>query len=173
MKIELNIEAGQLGETVIDIFKNLTKKQKETIALEVLKEWLKEPSLFENPNFEKLLIEEYREGKRRPTWGILNKDSTDSEIQNNSSFKTDLRDFKTSKQAMVLNFKDEVVNFYKNTICSEIEKDPNIQRIKDEAYAELIKCYPDIIKQAFINIYTSNLSNLEYKLKNELRIGGL
>jgi SOS response regulatory protein OraA/RecX len=40
MEIKLNIETSQLGDTVVDLFKNLSDEKKEELASEVIKQYL-------------------------------------------------------------------------------------------------------------------------------------
>jgi len=40
MEVKLNIESNQIGETVIDLFKNLSPEKKEELATEVVKSYL-------------------------------------------------------------------------------------------------------------------------------------
>ena len=43
MEIKLNIEASQMGETVVDLFNSISAKEKKTIAKQIMKSWLEEP----------------------------------------------------------------------------------------------------------------------------------
>lgn len=40
MEVKINIEAEQIGETVIDLFKNLSEEKKEELAKDVVKSYL-------------------------------------------------------------------------------------------------------------------------------------
>jgi hypothetical protein len=40
MQVTINIDANQIGETVVDLFKNLSQEKKEELAKEVVKKYL-------------------------------------------------------------------------------------------------------------------------------------
>jgi molybdopterin converting factor small subunit len=42
MEVKINIESNQIGETVVDLFKNLSEEKKEELASEVVKNYLNE-----------------------------------------------------------------------------------------------------------------------------------
>jgi hypothetical protein len=168
MKIELNIEPSQIGETVIDVFKTLTPEDKKEMAIQIMREWLKEPSLFESCNFEQQLIHEYRTGIRKPnsTYDKFDENTPESTIRNDYYFKKSVEEYKTSKQGLVEATKREMLVYYNEEIAKELKLDVTINKIKEETYKELTANFPRIITEVLIMAFSSNLANMQHQIQD-------
>ena len=163
MQVTLNIEPGMLGETVIDLFQNLSKKKKEELALTILREWLVSPELFETPNHEAILIEEFRTGKRQPSWSSTkyNKDTPAEEIQRDYKYKELLEEYQTSKQVMAEKIKKEIIEYYTKHLAEEIKKSPEIIKLRDDLYNTMVEQFPSIMYDTMVRVLVSNLSMMQ------------
>jgi len=168
MKVELNIESSQLGETVIDLFKNLTPEEKQNVASQVLKEWLKEPSLFETCNYEQQLIEDFRTGKiKSSSYNTkYDKDTSIQAIRDDYEFKKRVENYRTSKQGLIESTKFEILDYYKKSIAEEIKKDEMVNKIKEETYKQLVLEFPKIITQVLVLVFANNLSTVQYQIQD-------
>lgn len=168
MEVKINIESGQIGDTVIDLFKNLSDDKKEELALTILKEWLQSPEFFETKNKEQLVIEEFKSGKRSSysSWDKYNADTTDDVIKRDYNYQKALNEYRTSKQILVEDIKNEIVNYYKKYISDELINNEKIQKIKQETFDEIQKQFPQIIMQTMMNVFSSNLISLQSQISN-------
>lgn len=167
MEVKINIESNQIGDTVIDLFKNLTPEKKEDLALQVLKEWLVDPSFLEVRNKETLLIEEYREGKRSFGYGHkkVTPETTDNEIRNDYDFKKELENYKNSKQILIEDLKKEVIDYYKKYIADELKQNETVNKAKEETLQEITKLFPSIISQVLIQVLSDELGLLKNQIQ--------
>jgi hypothetical protein len=163
MEVKIQIESGQIGDTVIDLFKNLKPEKKEELALSILKEWLQNPEFFETKNKEQLVIEEFRKGIRKPRYSYKNFDENtpEYEIKNNSDFQDAINNYKTSKQILVEDIKNEIIKYYKEYLTKELKENESINKIKEETFKEIAQMFPTIIAQTLINVFSTNLLNMQ------------
>lgn len=178
MEVKINIESGQIGDTVIDLFKGLSAEKKEELALGIMKEWLQSPEFFETKNREQLVIEEFKSGKRLPSssWDKYDVETPDDKIKRDYNYEKALREYKTSKQILVEDIKNEVVSYYKKQITEKLKSSELIQKIKQDTFDEITKQFPQIINQTMINVFTQNLYELQGKISqsynsSEMAIG--
>lgn len=150
MQIIMNIDAGQLGETVLDVFKSLTPEQKNTLAVQVLQEWLKDPVPYEAPGMDKQAIAYAR---NQSNW---DRDRPDEFFRGTGAYKQYLAD-NNSKKAMVVAVQQEVIRAYQNTVKELVQTDPQIQTMK-EAVVEVVKdAFPRMVHEAMVLWCASNL----------------
>jgi hypothetical protein len=172
MNVQLTIEANQMGETVIDLFKNLPAEKKEELALEVLKEWFKEPVQIETLNYEHVLLEKFREGELKPLYGYNVNDTklyTVEQLKNDYRWKEEIEKYKNSKQYMIEEIRKEIVAYYKKSIKVQIETDPIIAQIKEATYEIIRDSFPDLIKEVMIQVFAANIQNLSHKIQETAR----
>ena len=168
MEVKINIEASQIGSTVIALFKNLSNEKKEELALSVMKEWLQSPEFFETKNKEQLLVEEFRNGIRQPFWSSnkYNEETSEHIIKSDENYKRALKSYKTSKQILVEDIKNEIVSYYKKYITEQIADHELINKIKEETYKEIASMFPAIITEVMISVFSNNLANLQYQIQD-------
>lgn len=171
MEVKINIEAGQIGDTVIDLFKNIPSEKKEELALSILKEWLQSPEFFETKNKEQLLVDEFRNGSRKSHWSSTKYDENTPEhtIKSDYAFQEAIKTYKTSKQILVEDVKNEIISYYKKYITEQIANHELINQIKEETYKEIASRFPEIITQIMISVFSSNLSQLSYQIQDASR----
>lgn len=163
MEVKINIETGQLGDTVIELFKNLTQEKKEELALQILKEWLQSPESFETRAKEEVLIEEFRSGKRKPQWGSdkFDYETPELRIKNDTAYQNALKEYKNSKQIMMEEIKNEIVNYYKNFIEVELKQNEIINKVMQDTINEITNTFPEIINKVLIDSFAQNLVSLK------------
>jgi hypothetical protein len=171
MEVKLTIDAGQLGDTVIDLFKNLSPEKKEQLTLDIMREWLKSPEFIETKNMEQLVIDEFRNGKRKP-WGSYEKyDNTTPEkiIRADYKFKEAVEQYRTSKQIMVEELKQEIIKYYKKELSNQIKESDLINKGLNELYPELIKIFPELVIKSLIEVFAMQLTNLQGSIQQSLQ----
>ena len=168
MEVKINIEAGQIGDTVIDLFKNIPSEKKEELALSSMKEWLQSPEFFETKNKEQLLIEEFRNGTRKSYWSSnkFDENTPEYQIKNDKNYEDAIKSYRTSKQILVEDIKNEIITYYKKYISEQITNHELINQIKEETYKEIAIMFPTIISQVMINVFSGNLTNLQYQIQD-------
>lgn len=170
MQVTLNIESGQLGETVIDLFKNLTAEKKEELALAVLREWLKDPEFIETRTRDAVLIDEFRTGKRQPSWSYnkYDQDTPEEKIRRDENFQNAMKQYKSSKALLIEDIKAEVVEYYKKHICAQLEQTDAINKARDEAMQIIKWEMPQIVNKALVNMFSQSLANMQSNLVDSL-----
>lgn len=167
MEVKIELEAGQIGDTVIDLFKSLSAEKKEELALTVLREWLISPEFLETENKKMLLLDEYKSGKYDRPYDKYST-MTDEQIMRNYDFTDKLKSYKNSKQIMVEDIKTEIISYYKKSIAEQLEKDEKVQALKEVMMEELAGQFPQIIinalTQTFANSLVSMKSNVDAAL---------
>ncbi len=162
MKIELNIEASQLGDTVIDVFKNLTKKEKKDLAEKVLLQWLSEPYDVERNIAATATIEKIkRVGDTIYVDGHKNPNSlTDDQIKSSREFKEQVGDFKSSRDIMIAEITEEAIKHYKEMIPEEIKNDKQLEKIMNETMKVIKTDFPKFVHDAMIAWFAHNMTSM-------------
>ena len=171
MQITINIEPGQMGETVLDIFQNLNSDEKRELAMQIMREWLQSPEFFETRNYEQIVIDEYRKGLIKPYSGRYERfyeDTPEEVIRMDYNFRKELEKYRTSKQDMVATIKEEITKYYKEQISSEIRHDQQIKKIKDDIIDDIKDNFPSIAQHAMVATIAAEFSNHSYNLGNAM-----
>jgi len=153
MKVELNIDASNIGETIIDMFTKLTEEQKETIALTVLSDWLKSPELIEKSALHREALE-YARPRR---W---NAELSEAKLMETSEYKYYLKDKPTTKTLMIHKITSEVIKYHEKAIGDMIRSDPEMDRIMKETMVTIKENFPKIVNDAMIAWFCSNMQTM-------------
>lgn len=154
MKVEMTIDASNIGETIVDMFQNLTTEQKESIALSVLEQWLKEPDEIHKTSLHRKAIEHARE---RNSWS---KEKPDSYFEQTGEYKDYLRKNPTPKEAMIRKITTEVIDYHSRKIGKMIQTDPEIQAIMQQTFETIKANFPKIVNDAMIAWFCSNMQTM-------------
>lgn len=149
MQVTLNIEAGQLGETVVDLFKSITPEQKKELAVQVITKWFEEPHGFERSTHESRLIREIQSGERNI--GYYNNEGkgwSEEKIRDSYQFKQLANTFVSSREMMVKEIITETVKYYKEKVDTLVLNDPQINNYFETVKEELIKKFPELSQTA-------------------------
>lgn len=166
MEVKINIEASQIGDTVIDLFKSLPKDKKEELTLEVLREWVKSPEFFETENYKQTLLDKFKNGNMQPSYYSTkyNKDTPDQTIIQDYNYKKYLEEYRTSKQIMVEEIKTEIIKYGRQFIKSELLDSETINKIKQESYDQIALEFPKIIYESLVIAFSGNLISLQNQI---------
>lgn len=163
MQVTINIDSTNVGETLLDLFKNLSSEKKEELALSVMKEWLQSPEFFEERNKEQIIIDEFKKGIRQPYYygSKYDENTPDETIMRDEKFKKALETYRNSKQIFVEDIKNEIVSYYKKYIKEQIIDNDRLNKIKEESYNEVAKQFPSIVIECMMLAFISNIKDLQ------------
>jgi hypothetical protein len=141
MQVTLNIESGQLGDTVVELFQSLTLEQRQEVARDVLREWLREPYDVERKAFEEQVR---REEDPNRHWNIRER----------------LANFRSTRETMVQEIIKQVIEYFQKTIAEEIQSDEQITKLRDELTAEVKSKFPDYVRNAVVSWFASHMESI-------------
>ncbi len=161
MEVTLKIEAAQLGETVVDLFKNLGEDQRKAIATDILIKWLNEPYNIEREAYAEGVLRDFRQSNIELYINYNRKraaDCTDKEIKDSSEYRDRIRNFKSSRELMIKEITTEVMTHFKTSIPELIKTDPKFEILRSVFYQFIVDNFPMMIKESFANYFTSQLN---------------
>lgn len=144
MKIELDVNSGDLAKSVNEIMSNLTPEQKLELAKQTMEKWLREPYDFERVARERDVIEGIR---AKDTYG---RKETEPQIRGGYEFSNSMRDWKSTKETMVSTITREIMEAYKAEVKKVVESDPKIAAMKDEVVAIIKSKFPQAVHDAMV-----------------------
>ena len=152
MQVTLNIEAGQMGDTVVDLFNNIPAEKREELALKVLEKWIEEPLSIERDAATERLIVKYR-GKT----GYDGKTMTDKEILSDYNFKNDLNKTKSSKEIMISEVSKKLSDFYEKEVKELVENSPLVNKVLEETLAKAKEDFPKLVQKAMTDWFSDHI----------------
>jgi len=167
MEVRLVIEPGQLGETVLELFTSLSPKAKRNLTLDIMREWLKDPSTIETAAKEAELLLKFKRGEISPDWSSRTYDmnTPDDRIRSDSKFKKLMDEFRHSKSYMIEAIKNEIVTYYKEEVNKQVAADDSLKEtmkvIKDVVMENLPAVMTQYMTSMFIDIMKGHSSTLE------------
>jgi len=162
LKVELNIDAGNIGETVIEMFQNLTTEQKEAISLKVLQDWLAEPDTIHRQALHTLAIAHARErGYYRS--------STEQELVKSDEYVKFMRDNATAKTRMIQEITRATIAHQKEVIERHIKTDPEMNRIMSATLETIKENFPKTVNDAMIAWFCGNMSTMANGVQQAMR----
>lgn len=163
MQVTLNIEAGQLGDTIVDLFKNLSEKQREALALNVMKKWVKEPMSVERSLFKEELLRKYR-GKT-DHYGTK-RHKTDDEIERDYNFTNELDRHKTSKELMIREVTDQLNKFFKDKVEEVVKDSERVNHALELALDQAKADFPILIQKAMTSWFAEHIHSIAANAAN-------
>ena len=163
MEVTLKIEAGQLGETVVDLFKNLSEDQKKEIATDILTKWLNEPYEIERNAYVEGIVSQLRQANVEIYTGFGRKkaiDCTDKEIKESSEYRQKAGGFKSSREVMIKEITNEVITYFKTSIQEQVKTDPQVEAFRGDVYQFIVDNFPMMIKESMVNFFSNHLSSI-------------
>lgn len=158
MQVTLNIDSANLGETVVDLFKNLTPEKKEALAADVLQRWFNEPYDVEHKAFETKVKQEaltYFQNQG-DSWDKRNYGTLET-VTNSSRYREAMAKFRSSKQIMVEETVKQLVETYRTQITETIKTDPQIQEMMKLTIEGIKKDFPAFVHDAMMYWFTQNM----------------
>lgn len=162
MKVELTIDANQMGDTLVDLFKNLTVEQKESVALKVLSDWLKEPLDVETRALDSDAIL-YARNKYS-----YNKEKSPEDVRKSSEYADYIKSHPSTRSLMVKEISTQVIEFHKKQITENIQSDPEMTKIMDATLETIKENFPKFVHDAMIAYFTTQMGSVMSGLSQAL-----
>ena len=156
MEVKLSIDSGNLGETVVDMFQKLTPETREKVAADVLREWLREPYEVEAHLLDQRAIDEVRKNNT----GYGNKRLDDQECRDHYRYRDIRARQKSTRQTMVEQITEAVIEHHKKVVVEEIQNDPQIQAVLKATLDTVRENFPKFVHDAMIAWFSSHLTQL-------------
>ena len=153
MQITMNIEAAQVGDTIVATFNNLTQEQKLEIAKQVMLEWLKEPWDLERQSYEREVFRRLR----ADTGFRSNSGKTDDQLRQDYDYSNKMREFMSTREKMINTITTEVANHYRACVAEIIKNDPQIQEAKGIVLEAVKKIFPAAIHNALVKFFSDQM----------------
>lgn len=165
MEIKFDIDASQMDETLVEIFKNISQEQKEEIARDVLRGWLSENAPMSVEERQKIILkqmqdEDIHDGTKH----------TNAQIVESYEFNRRMREVSSLKDIILKEVHKDVYEYYKKVIQYEIENDPAMQEMKDEAYKAILSNMPAIMVNAMSDIIAKSMGSMQSMVQESLRM---
>lgn len=175
MQVTLNIDASNFGDTLGDVFKNLSNEQKYHVAKESFEKWMREPYDVEFNTKKETIVKKLRQSPNdevrvNDSWSERKKTSecTDAELATTDKFKQLLGEFKTTKQIMVEETTKQIVDYYKTYIVEFVKTDENTQLILKQTIEEVTKQFPAMIHDAIVHWFSLQMNNMGQQIQTAL-----
>lgn len=154
MKIEIEVNPGELTKSLKEILDTLPPDQRLELARKAMETWLKEPYDIERKAKEQAEVERI---KHKDSWG---RKETETEIRCGYDFRNSMQGWKSTKEQMVENITREISEQYKASVKEVIANDPKIQAMKDEVIQIVKENFPKIFHQAMVVWTASNVQSM-------------
>ena len=171
MDITLKIDSSNLGETVVDLFKNISTEKKEALATEILSNWLKEPYDIERKAFEE-------EAKREALKKVLAPSSysdydrknygTMETIHNSEQYRSLMRGFVSTKEEMVKAITEEATKIYREKVVEYVKTDKQLQKVMDATMETVKEDFPKFVHDAMMYWFAQQMSTSMMQAGNAL-----
>lgn len=155
MKIELDVNPGDLAKSITDIMNSLTPEQKLEIARQTMEKWLKEPYDIERQSKEREVISNIQ-----ATMPSYRDKETEAQIRKGYDFQERMRGFRSSKEVMIKTITEGIVESYKTEVKKIIESDPKIQAMKDEVVAVIKETFPKAVHDGMVKWMASSMQTM-------------
>jgi hypothetical protein len=157
MKIELDVDPGQLGKSLTDILGALSADEKKALATRTMESWLRAPEDVERITRDRWAIERVREETKGNHYY---KDQTDEQIRREHRYESMMRGWRSSKEEMVDGITRQVIEFYKAEVKQAVETDPRIQAMKAEVVKVMLETFPKLAYDAMVVHVASSFQKL-------------
>ena len=158
MKIELNIDASNFGDTIVKVFENLSEEDKKQLAKEVMTKYLLEDYEAERLARYQEVIRMLREkGDSCYTNNAdTYKNKTDIEIMETYQFKDKIKHLKTSREEMIKMITDTAMIHYKDLVTKSVQEDPQMIEVYEKVKAVMKESYPGYVHDAMVKAFTDH-----------------
>jgi hypothetical protein len=176
MEVTLKIEASQLGETVVDLFKTLTDDQKRDIAKEVVTKWFTEDPAAEREAFSDKVVRELRGRHIRMGYGYNSEKYTDDpkvtnqEVYAISEYREAMHGFKTSREQLVTAAVGAAIEQYKDSVKILVLNDAGLTAAFETAKKKIEESFPHMVEQAIIGWFKASMSNAVVEIPGSIYI---
>jgi len=159
MEVKLTIDSSNIGETVVELFKNIPAEKKEAMALDILGKWLAEPYDTERKAYEE-------EAKRKALERILassydwdrKNHGTIETVHNSSQFRDLMNGFKSSKEVMVETITKEATEIYRTKVVEFVKTDEQLQKVMSLTMEAVKEDFPKFVHDAMMYWFAQQMS---------------
>jgi hypothetical protein len=152
MKIEIEVNPGEVGKSLKDILDTLPASDRLELARKAMEAWLRSPHDIERKAKEQQEVERLL---RKDSWG---RKETEAEVRSGYSFREAMQGWKSTKEQMVEKITQEITADYKAQVKAVIESDPTIQAMKEEVIKIVKETFPTMVHQAMVTFMASNMT---------------
>ena len=138
MKIEIDVDAGSLGETLAETLRSLSKEKREEICVKIIEGWLRESHDLERQSFESNLPTHLNHWDRNER----------------------IRGFKSSRETMIAEITKAAVETYQQRTKELVEQDQQLKDKYEEVKKVLIDKFPDMVQHTMVNWFVSGFSQI-------------
>jgi hypothetical protein len=161
MKIELNIDAANIGDTVVDMFKNLTPEKRDELAREVINRWFDMPYGAEKEMHE-------RSGVLKMQAMSEHKNKSDSECRKSWEFDKIAGEFKDTRALFLKETVELVSKGVIQVVAERLKNDPEIQKMVDAVTADVKVNFPKYVHDAMIAWFCGNMNSMAQGMSSAL-----
>ena len=167
MQVTLNFDSATVGTEIASIMGSLTDEQKNSVALQVLQEFLKQPHDVELKAAEAKAIQLIKDNldsyDRRD-----GRYDTDEKIRNHSKYTDWVRNFQDTRSVMIKEITEAAKARQKEAITALINNDTQIKEIIDAEVAKFVEAFPVMVQNALTGMFTSYLSSISHNLMSSM-----
>ena len=117
MQVTMNIDGSQIGETVLDLFQNLSADDKKSLATQMVREWLLDPAKFEHSSIDARAIKYCR--TNASSW---DKDKEDHYWRQQGEYRKFIDANPNTKEGMIRSFQTEFAKHAKEEILRGVRE---------------------------------------------------
>lgn len=156
MKVEIDVDPGQVGQSLKDVLGSLTLEERRALAVKTMESWLRDPYDVERVAKERWAVDEVK-AKYAGEYGGPKDDQA---ARQHYRFREMMEKWRSTKEIMVETITREIVDHYKAEVKRTVETDPKIQAMKDEIVKVMIETFPKIAHDAMTLWVASNFQNM-------------
>lgn len=157
MKVEIEIEASQMGETVVELFNSITAEEKKQIAIDIMSDFLKNPyKRGAEENREKALTDILENGT---SWDkkTLSELGSRDEMLKHSLVTNKAEKMPNVKGQMIENVTDAVKKHLLEHVDIMVKSDPEVQEILKVTMEVIKKDLPKYMHDAMMAWFCSHM----------------
>jgi hypothetical protein len=175
MQVTLQIEAHQLSDTVIDLFKTLTDEQRMELARSTIEKWFLEPYGAERIAFSKKVEQELRSRHIRiygyGGYGETYTDDpklTDEQIMATSEYRESMAKFRSSREEMVTSIAETAVAHYRAQVEELVKNDPSLKAGFEKVKERVTATFPQMMQTALVTWFSQQMSQVTVYVPQEV-----
>ena len=154
MKIEIEVNPGEVGKSLKDILDTLPAPDRLELARKAMEAWLRSPNDIERKAKEQAEVERIM---KKDSWG---RKESEAEIRGGYEFRNAMQGWKSTKEQMVEMITQEITANYKAQVKAVIESDPKILAMKEEVIKIVKETFPTMVHEAMVAFMATNMNTM-------------
>jgi len=175
MEVTLKIEAHQLSDTVIDLFKTLTTEQRMELARSTLEKWFLEPYGAERLAYSQKVMQELRSKHVRVYLnGCYGSEMyfddpkvTDEQLFSSSEYRDRMTKFRSSREEMVTSIVEAAVAHYKAQVEELVKNDPTLTTGFEKVKEHITATFPHMMQAALVSWFSRQMTQAVFDIPQE------